>query len=188
MAIPPRRRPDPSARPPAGGGGFTLIELLIGAVLITIALSMAATLAGITNRSMISSETIGRQDTLIESDIAAIRDLAERYTWCTGAGTTAATAVCASVTPRTENYYFPNIGNAAVSITAFENACRPAATPTIDELNAPLVTAINARAQPAGITRTVANDDVAGYRLRITYAGTNVNRVVLLVPTVAAWC
>jgi len=34
----------------------------------------------------------------------------------------------------------------------------------------------------------VATDDIATNRLRITYTGTNASRLVVLVPTVAAWC
>ncbi len=198
----PSRRPSSiqaAAAPACSSAGFTLVELLVGAVLLTIGLSMAASLATISNRSMIRSAQLGNQESLIDSDIAAIRNLAEIYTWCPGSGTTSAAAVsaagasCASTTPRTEAYYFPNNpvppNTFAARVIAFENACDPNNnTPTIDELNIALVAAINARAQPPGISRTVANDDIAAHRLRITYAGTNVNRVVVLTPTVAAWC
>jgi hypothetical protein len=88
------------------------------------------------------------------------------------------------VQARSENYYFPPDTSPA-AISAFETACSDTGS---DSLNTPLVGAIHSRPVPPGVSRSVAFDDIASHRLRITYTGTAVNRVVLLVPTVAAWC
>ncbi len=166
-------------RPVPAPDGFSIVEILIGTVLLAITLSMAATLSMVSTGAMRSSEARSRGQAQIDSDVAAIRDLAETYTWCTGSGGFS----CGSIPARTETYYFPT--NAA-AIVSFETAC---SNPVTGDLNGALVAAINGRAQPQGITRTVVNDTTStAHRLRITYAGPEANRVVVVVPTVAAWC
>lgn len=173
-----RKRIPPEAR------GVTLVELLVGSILLVIAFAMAATISGVNNRNLQTSATTADQDSLIDSDISAIRKISEEYTWCTGAGTLSASgSSCDSTTARDQNYYFPN--NSA-NIALFEAACADTTAP--DALNAALVYEINSRATLPGVTRTVSYDSVTAHRLRITYAGTNVNRVLLLTPTVAGWC
>ncbi|MCT0212079.1 MULTISPECIES: hypothetical protein [Synechococcales] len=167
-----------SPSPPTAG--FAILEILIATVLLTATFSMAAMLSMVSSRSMISSEGRSNQQSLIDSDLAAIQNLAETFTWCSGAG--GFTTCTIGVAARSENYYFPTT---TAGITAFETACNNTAS---DTLNTALVTAINARPALAGITRTLATDDIATNRLRINYAGANANRLVVFTPTVAAWC
>ena len=179
------RFPPPPSPVPLPSGGFAILEILVATVLLAATFSMAAMLSMVSSRSMITSEGRGNQQSLIESDLAGIQELAETYTWCSGAGGFAAS--CTSKTPRTQDYYFPNTTDPNSSlITAFETACNNTTAP--DTLNAALITAINNRPALSGISRTVASDDIPSHRLRITYTGTNANRLVVFTPTVAAWC
>jgi type II secretory pathway pseudopilin PulG len=165
--------------PAPPSSGFAILEILIATILLAATFSMAAMLSMVSSRSMISTEARGNQQSLIESDLAGIQNLAETFTWCSGAG---GFTSCNGSAPRSENYYFPTT---AAGITAFETACN---NTTSDTLNTALVTAINARAAIPGVTRIVDSDDIATNRLRITYTGANANRLVVFTPTVAAWC
>lgn len=162
--------------------GVSIAEIVIAATLIAATISAAAILTGVSSRSLTISAGRGNEQNRIDTDLSAIRDLAETYTWCSGAGSFSSCTT--GVAARTENYYFPPPGS-SVAIANFSTAC---STTGSDTLNTALVTAISARPALPGITRTVANDDIATHRLRISYAGSSANRVVLLVPTVAAWC
>jgi type II secretory pathway pseudopilin PulG len=183
---PPRQRsgPDPFRFLGRGSGaaGFTILEVVVAATVLALATSAGAVLSGVSSRSLTSGNRTSLQQSQIEADLAAIRDLAATYTWCSGAG--AFSTCTAGVPARSENYYFPPSTNPS-AISAFETACSATGSDTV---NTVLVSAINARPAPAGVSRTVASDDIATRRLRLTYAGSSVNRVVLLVPTVAAWC
>jgi len=66
--------------------GFAILEILIATVLLAATFSMAAVLSMVSSRSMISSEGRSNQQSLIETDIAAIQNLGETFTWCSGAG------------------------------------------------------------------------------------------------------
>jgi hypothetical protein len=172
----------PTPTPPSAG--FAILEILIATLLLATTFSMAAMLSMVSSRSMVSSEGRSNQQSRIESDLAAIQNLAETFTWCSGAG--GFTTCTNGVPARSENYYFPTTG---AGITAFETACNNTVS---DTLNTALVTAINNRAAVPGVTRTVAADDIATNRLRLTYTDTNANnrlvRLVVFTPTVAAWC
>lgn len=169
---------------PRQARGASLVELVIGSMILIFAFAMAAAIAGVNGRNLLTSRTTSNQDALIDSDISAIRRLSEEYTWCTGAGTLAASGPsCDSTSARNQNYYFPSN---STNIALFESACADTTAP--DDLNVALVNQINSRATLPGITRSVTYDNVPAHRLRITYTGTNVNRVILLTPTVAGWC
>lgn len=173
-------------------GAFSLLELLVAIVLLATTTAAAAMLWNGTNRMVVSSSSINDLQSQIDSDVADIRTRAATYTWCSGAGGFSTSApTCASDDPRSDNYFFPNSSLATTANpsiegpeqVAFADAC---GTATLTEA---LVTDINSRALPAGITsRVVANDDVTANRLRITYTGPGVSRIVVLTPTVAAWC
>jgi type II secretory pathway pseudopilin PulG len=173
------RSPRPSSAPEAG---FTILEVVVAAMVIALASSAGAVLSGVSTRSLSSSNSQSLQQSRIEADLAGIRELAETYTWCSGSGTFSSCVT--GVTARSENYYFPPAASTA-AISAFETACSDTGS---DSLNTALVAAIDARPAPQGVSRSVVSDDIATHRLRITYSGSAVNRVVLLVPTVAAWC
>ena len=166
----------------ASQAGFTILEVVVAATVLAVACSAGAVLSGVSTRALSSGNRQSLQQSQIDADLAAIRDLAETYTWCSGAG--AFSSCTTGVQARSENYYFPPDTSPA-AISAFETACSDTGS---DSLNAPLVAVINARPVPPGVSRSVASDDIATHRLRISYTGTAVNRVVLLVPTVAAWC
>lgn len=176
--------------------GSTILEVLLAVVIIGVALAGAATLMTSQNRSITSSVQLNQAQNQIDADVAAVRNLAETYTWCSGAGGFNGSATnCAGAAARNENYYFP-VPTATAAIAAFETACK---NTTSDTLNTTLVTAISSPAlpNPSLVTRAVTQDrndafpngDFASHRLRITYTSTTgASRVVLLVPTVAAWC
>ncbi len=180
------------AAAPSGSEGVALLELIVALALLAGTLVAAVTLTNGTNRLQVGSIQLNDLQSRIDTDVAEIRGRAEIFTWCTGAGTFAASGpTCASTNPRSDNYFFPNSSTADAANpfaigpeqTAFINACGTTALTTA------LVNDINARALPAGVTsRVVANDDATANRLRITYTAPNVSRIVVLTPTVAAWC
>lgn len=170
-----------------GADGSTILEVLIAVAIIGLAFAGAATLSAVQNRSLISASNLSTVQSQLDADVAAVRNLAETYTWCSGAGGfNGSAANCAGATARTENYYFP-IASAATAISNFETACNNTVS---DTLNTALVTAINAITLPSLITaRTVVNDDIAAHRLRINYTtSAGASRTLVLTPTVAAWC
>lgn len=166
--------------------GFTIVETLVATVLIAIVTSMAAAVMSISNRSTVKSTTLSGAMAAIDNDISLVKTLAERYTCCSGTCTTDATVIDAATTKcegsvGDSTYYFPKAGN-TTEITNFQNACTSGLTTN-------LVSAINALSQPSGVTRTaVDDDDATARRVMLTYSGTNINRVVKIVPTVANWC
>lgn len=169
-----------------------MLELMIAVVLLTSTLLAAITLTNGTNRLHVGTVQLNDLQSQVDSDIAAIRRRAEIFTWCTGMGTFAATGTtCASINPNSDAYFFPNSSTSTTANpflvgpeqTAFINACGTA------DLTAALVNDINSRPLPAGVTsRVVTNDDTTANRLRITYTAPNLSRLVVLTPTVAAWC
>jgi type II secretory pathway pseudopilin PulG len=196
------------------------VELVIAMALLAVSLLMGV-LSGQSNLlTMGRNLNMSSQESLIEEDIASIRRLAERYTWCSGAGTLEAIAnsSCRSMEPLTQNYYFPDAyypdappppdqrdtpPEATTAITAFTQACRGSG------LTAPLVNAIQTLPLPEDLNlqRTVQldNGDAApgsqNHLLRIRYFYDRtaidpsraadfppIDREVLILPTVAAWC
>lgn len=164
-----------------------IVEVLLAAVIIGIVFAGVATLTNSQSRSITSSSDIANVNNQLDADVAAVRNLAETFTWCSGNGGFSGTATnCSGAAARTASYYFP-IASATTAITNFETACNNTAT---DSLNVVLVTAINAIVRPSLITnRDVTNDDIPTNRLRITYTTSpGITRTVILTPTVAAWC
>jgi len=195
---PPLRR----QRPAAGEQGAALIlELLVGIVVLATAVATAASISVVTNRSTRTGHGLTEMETRIDTDLAQMRQWAELYTWCAGFGTTSSTRVNASPTCKSKSsanssYYYPDNpppGNptAAQALRTFNAACNDGTT---TQFNQPLITFLNIVPRPSGVTREVISDDNRAKRLRITYTATvpnstkGIQRVVVLTPTVAAWC
>jgi prepilin-type N-terminal cleavage/methylation domain-containing protein len=210
--LPPPPRTAPS---PPGPNGFSLVELMIAMALLASSL-LIGVLSGQSNLLTMSRNlNMSSQESFIEEDIAAIRRLAETYTWCSGAGEEKAviSSTCVSSNPLTQNYYFPNVpppANApddppppSDAITSFTDAC------TDSRLTAPLLSLINARPRPdelihersAALAEASAPAGAQTHLLRIRYSYTRpandprrgaefppIDREVLILPTVAAWC
>jgi hypothetical protein len=185
----------------ATSAGFSLVEILVGVVTLAVALGMAGAMNGVATRGLRSSTILNDRSAAVEADIAQIRTMAERFTWCSGAPSLEPSNVasCRSQDPSDESYYSPavsvdeamanpNAGN--TSMSRFVQAC------VGGTLTNGLITAIQARPQPDGVTRTVAPvtvDQLRTHRIDITYStaakdANPVSRRLMLVPTVAAWC
>jgi prepilin-type N-terminal cleavage/methylation domain-containing protein len=208
------RSPRPEPGPPVANG-FSLVELVIAVALLAGSL-LVGVLSGQSNLlTMTRNLNLSSQESLIEQDIATIRSMAETYTWCSGAGTLRAvnSPTCVSTEPLTQNYYFPNVPPPASApddppgpsdaIANFTQACQDG------RLTAPLLALINASPLPTDLDlqRNAELADAfppAGaqtHLLRIRYsyirptADPNptgefppIDRDVLILPTVAAWC
>lgn len=208
------RSPRTGPSPPVARG-FSLVELVIAVALLAGSLLMGV-LSGQSNLLTMSRNlNLSSQESFIEEDIAAIRSMAETYTWCSGEGKEKAvlSPTCVSTHPLTQNYYFPDVPPpanspddpppASVAIPSFAKACLDS------QLTAPLLTLINARPRPAGLNlerdaALAVPSAPAGaqtHLLRIRYSYTRpsndprpaaefppIDREVLILPTVAAWC
>lgn len=189
------RLPSPDPRHSVEAEGSTITEVMIGIAIITVAFAGAATLWAIQNRSLLRSNNLSTAQSQLDSDVAAVRNLAETYTWCSGNGGFNGSATnCAGATAGTENYYFP-IASATSAINAFETACNNTTADTLNDPNGSssstsLVKSINNLERPSLVdSRTVEHDNISAHRLRITYStSTGASRIVVLTPTVAAWC
>lgn len=195
------RRPNQLSPTTPGVEGFTIIELLIAGVLTALVVGGTATTLIIANRTSSRGGLQTKLETLIDQDLAAIRDLNDRFTCCPGSCTanaaTIATAVasgsCSTSTAGNQNYYAPNqpLGTATTATQSFRTACIDATIATSLASEFPAVPAA-----PSGTTltrSTVTQVDAAAHRLQWTYTATvngstAITRVVNLVPTVAAWC
>ncbi|MFM7086071.1 MAG: type II secretion system protein J [Cyanobium sp.] len=189
--------------------GFTLLEVVVGVALLAGVAAGSAVLISVANRMLGTSTTHNNAQAAIDSDISRARKLAEDYTCCPGSCTTNATTIAAARTtgrcaPNAQvndsTYYFPQLETTTYpDVTGFTNAC--ANGTLVGSATSGLIKEISDQGSSAlgdaGITRTVAVDDSTdptAHRIRITYTGsssggtTGINRVVKLVPTVAAWC
>ena len=196
-------------RPP---NGFAMVEMLMSVVITSLVLAVAAGLWGINTRAFQQQRLRNDQEALVDNDIAAMEDLAYRYTCCPGSCTTNATTIAASPTCKglngtgtpavgTEYYYFPYYAPTTSStsipnITSIENLCDNGILVTN------LATTLSTYAQPGQqLTRTVVAEDPPtnvpsppanssqSHRLRITYTGSNnLNRSTIIVPMAARWC
>ncbi len=180
--------------------GFTIVEIIVAAVLLSFVAGGTALTLMSANRSGVQSELLTRTSAAIDTNVAAILERSERFTCCSGVCTANPATIAAAGTKCTgtfgdANYYFPSIAPADVAdLTNFLSRCKP--TSTTNGLVGPLIAEINSDASlnlttPPGITRTIQVDDPAdleNHRLRITFTGNGLNRVVKIVPNVAVWC
>lgn len=183
--------------------GFSLVEVVVSAAITGLVILGVANLWGHSNQMFQQLRQRNSQEALIEDDIAAMEDLAYRYTCCPGSCTTNPSTVNASPTCKgkgpngtdtpdigTEYYYFPfyvPTASATPNIDAFRDLCK----------NGTLVTALSNQMAAApkskaftdrGLTRSVVVDNGSLHRVRIDYTGTNLQRSTMVVPTAARWC
>lgn len=194
-----RRRSNRANRAPSAG--FSLVEILVGVVILAVSLGMAGAMNGVATRGLRNSTILNDRSAAVEADIAQIRTMAERFTWCSGGPSLepSKVATCRSQDPSDESYYSPAVsideamanpsaGN--TSMRRFQEAC------AFGTLTDGLITAIRARPQPDGVTRTVTPvtvDELRTHRIDITYSTSAkdpnpVSRRLMIVPTVVAWC
>jgi hypothetical protein len=200
LPLPSRLRFTGAAGHPSDAG-VTLVEILVGVVVLATALAMAAVMNGVAGSGLTRSTLFNDRDAAVDADIAEIRELASRYTWCSGQGLFSPPdprpATCPSRDLGDERYYSPavlqseaTVADGNPSMRAFQNACADAS------LNNALITAINARPLPEGLNRVVGQEAVDGIptnRLLVRYGtqagdSTPIYRTAVISPTVAAWC
>jgi hypothetical protein len=178
-----------------------LVEILVGVVILASALGMAGAMNGVATRGLSSSTVLNDRNAAVDADIAMVRSMAERYTWCSGAPSLEAsdTPTCLGNSPSDESYFSPavsqddaliyeEVGNP--SKANFEQACRDGT------LSDGLIQRINDRPTPAGFSRTAAGINSGGertHRIQVLYqtARTDDNpvvRSVVITPPVASFC
>lgn len=182
--------------------GFSLVEILMGVIILAASLGMAGAMNGVATRSLRSSTIINDRNAAVDADIAMVRSMAERYTWCSGApdlekSTTSPT--CLGDSPSDESYFSPAVSQEDAYVfedvgnpqrAAFEQACQNGS------LNNDLIGRINARPTPAGVTRTasvISSGGATTNRIQLLYASSSgdenpVVRSVVISPPVAAFC
>ena len=193
--------------------GFSLVEVLVAAVLGGVIITTVARMSDLSNMAIFQSSDVETVQADINRDIETIRDRMTAYTWCSGAGSITPCSTSTSLSKKSELYYKPvsdsqiaNAGNGGDSTTTqdpnsptalFKNACNDKQSTPNNLLLANLINLIDQLpALPNGISRSVAVQDGASKLIRITYttpANPNavtkqIQRSVLMSPTVAAWC
>jgi type II secretory pathway pseudopilin PulG len=181
---------------------FTLVELLLAATITALVVSGTAFTLMVANRASRSAGAITQLEALIDEDLAAIRDLSDRYTCCPNSCTADSATIAAGVTagdcstnsPGSDDFYAPNQVSTTVNsaaMTAFRAAC---ANGTVTANFIAEFPAAPNPAAPLGLVRSAPLQVSADqHRVQWTYTGTVngntvINRVVDIVPTVAAWC
>ncbi len=181
--------------------GFTLVELLISSVLLVVALTGTSVLFMESNRSSAAASSRYNQQALVDTDLARVRRLNDRYTCVSGTCTSLGTVELG------KNDFFPTPtstaldGNSAAG-DAFEALCNSTS------LISPLVREIGATPAvltAAGITYAIDTDNQGQqtisefginvvrnlHRYTITYSDGSSGellRRVTLVPTTVSWC
>lgn len=193
-------RPPLTFKKPAEAG-FSLLEVLVGAILLAISLGMAGAMNGVATRGISSSTALNDRNAAVDANIAMIRSLAERYTWCSGAPGFEASdvATCLATSPSDESYFSPAVSQDDVLESPqvgndnrglFEAACQDGT------LNNGLIDQINALPKPTGIERTasaVRVDNLPTHRIQILFEtpasdNDSVVRSLVITPPVASFC
>lgn len=193
-----------SSRRAGESAGFGITEPLVLLVLLMLAMSgTGLMMASIASSATRSARTQALEEN-INSDLASIRQLSERFTCCSGTCTTTpptsfgtATSSCATNDPRDDRYFFPQRDDPGTT-TNLPGTTTPREPDAVDQLCdasnntaflTPLKTAIDALPVPAGATRTTT---IQPARLvRITYTDTALARTVRvaqLMPPMGLWC
>ncbi|MCP9935017.1 prepilin-type N-terminal cleavage/methylation domain-containing protein [Cyanobium sp. Candia 9D4] len=191
----------PAPRRCHGAAGFSLVELMVSSVLLVLALTGTSVLFVESNRSSAAAETRYRQQALVDTDLARVRRLNDRYTCSTGSCTS-----LGSVELGKHDFFPPPVSTAANGNSSagqlFEALCNSTGliTQLVADIGAP-----PAALTGAGITYSIdtANQGQQTvsefgtnvvrnlHRYTITYTnGTSgeLLRRVTLVPTTVAWC
>ncbi|MCT0207758.1 prepilin-type N-terminal cleavage/methylation domain-containing protein [Synechococcus sp. CS-1332] len=191
---PPRRRT-------RGSGGFSLVELMVSSVLLVLALTGTSVLFVESNRSSAAASLRYRQQALVDTDLARVRRLNDRYTCSSGTCTSLGTLELG------KNDFFPlptssaATGNSTAG-NSFEALCN--STSLITPLLADIGAAPSALTT-AGITYQIDPNNQGQqtisefgtnvtrnlHRYTITYTNSTSGellRRVTLVPTTVAWC
>jgi prepilin-type N-terminal cleavage/methylation domain-containing protein len=185
----------------AHAAGFSLVELMVSSVLLVVALTGTSILFMESNRSSAATTTRYNQQALVDSDLARVRRLNDRYTCFSGTCTSLGTAELG------KNDFFPTPASAAVdgnstAGAAFETLCNST------QLITPLVNQIGstpAALSSAGISYSIDTNNQGQqtvsefgvnvvrnlHRYTITYVNSSTGellRRVTLVPTTVSWC
>lgn len=177
--------------------GASLIEVIIASVVMLVALTAVVPLYTMAVKDFgTATESVDRQNRL-DADYAAIRQLGEKFSWCSGNGSVNVTpsATCVYTSVGDSTYYVPNNSASAPAVgpqlASFRLACSTA-TATSDPLTTALVAAINNLPSPTGLTRTVSLDDGTAHRLRIEYRNSSSDSTLVgtlvYTPPIVAWC
>jgi type II secretory pathway pseudopilin PulG len=181
--------------------GFTMVELLISSVLLVLALVGTAVLFMESNRSSAATSSRYNQQALVDSDLARVRRLNDRYTCFSGTCTSLGTVELG------KNDFFPTPasmdlnGNSAAG-NGFEALCN--STSLITQLVSEIGTT-PAALTAAGITYAIDTNNQGQqtvsefgtnvvrnlHRYTITYTDRSSGellRRVTLVPTTVSWC
>lgn len=163
--------------------GFTLVEILVSSAVTLIIVGALAGLSQITGRGTIQTREKAEAQSAIDSDISAIKDRAHRFHCCATActsnlSTCSGANTGATVTVGSTDFYKPAPGTD--SERELNAACNASSLASSLSSEIPANTALS---------RTITVDSAAAHRLKITYsAAGNTERVVFIVPTVAAFC
>jgi type II secretory pathway pseudopilin PulG len=182
--------------------GFTIIEPLVLVVLLSIVVSGTALVLTSVNRSSAEARRVVTMNQEIDSNLAEINQLSRRLTCCSSVCTVTppttfgTTANCATNNPLDSRYFYPQRDDPATTGTiAGTSPATADERAAVDQLCAsgafmtPLLTAVNALTQPAGVTRTATAQ--ANNTIRVIYnddVNGRVTRVANVTPPMARWC
>lgn len=179
--------------------GFTIVELLVGSVLVLIAAAGAALIVANTSRTLQAGRDVDRQQALVDDDVAAVREIAARFTCCSGACGVATAGCFPGATPGDDRFYYPFLATANAAAPAFLEGAAGSCNVNGGVGNA-FIAAIAANAPTSGefntqgLVRAVAPvdaNDPRNHRVRLTYTGPanrGVARIVEILPPAASWC
>lgn len=184
-----------------GAGGFSLVELMVSSVLLVLALTGTSVLFVESNRSSAAAETRYRQQALVDTDLARVRRLNDRYTCRTG------TCTSLGSTELGKNDFFPTPTSTAANGNSsagqlFEALCNSTSliTQLVTDIGAPPSTLTAAGITYGVDTANQGQQTVSEFgtnvvrnlhRYTITYTNSSSGellRRVTLVPTTVAWC
>ena len=191
--------------------GASLIEVIIASVVMLLALTAVVPLYTMAVRDYGTSTASVDLQNRLDADFAAVRQLGEKFSWCSGSGSTTVavggtctTAVVGGSSGTGSSAYYVPDNSASTpavgpNLRTFWDACA-AGTTTSDPLTANLVLAINNSSVlpfPTGLRRVATLDmktienDVSSHRLLIEYFQTSDNTKVgalVYTPPVVAYC
>ena len=191
--LPPHRR--------RHGAGFSLVELMVSSVLLVLALTGTSVLFVESNRSSAAAETRYRKQALVDTDLARVRRLNDRYTCSSGTCTSLGSAELG------KNDFFPPPTSTAADGNSsagqlFEALCNSTGliSQLVSDIGAPPSTltaggitySIDTANQGQQTVSEFGTNVVRNlHRYTITYTNSSSGellRRVTLVPTTVAWC